>query len=162
MLGDQMQPDQIRTFRRVGNGDFDGRLDIWRWALKNSFEALSIKADYGCIRFAPTYPAPKTELYLKQRSRKHGAPPVAPEKFESIREGCVLTLNACLVPQQMKAWDKRPPVVPTLDEFQASLDFVGRFLGISPSYNDLNYGRFEVIDIKETKEYYRQSGGLRP
>lgn len=160
MLGDQMNHEQVRLFRRLPNGDFDGRLDIWRWAMKNAFEALSIKADYDSIRFSPGFAPLRTELHLRQLPRKHGAPAKPPEKFEAIRPGAQLSLNACIVPRQLQSWDKRPIVPPDTKDLYDALCFAGRFLGISHYHNDLNYGRFDVIDVSETKEYYRGGNSI--
>lgn len=152
ILGDQYSSER-RRFRRVAPGLLDGRTDIWQWAFRTAFTSLRIQADTGTIRLPAVVAEPTTYTHFKHSAEsRHVENTRRDEKFEAIRVGTVLTLNFVLTPVSQGV-----SRVVSVEEFTHALSFIGQFLGVSHWGNDMDYGRFEVVDITPTTEFFHVS-----
>lgn len=152
ILGDCFAGDR-RKFKRIGNDPtlLDARPDIWSWALRTAFESLRIKADPDTIKVASVMRAPRLcHIFRSSRLRKESNDPRGRDvQFEAIDRGTTFTLNFVLTPTHGGATQ-----VASFKDVADALSFVGQFLGISHWGNDLDYGRFIVISVAPTTEFF--------
>ena len=131
ILGDmKADKDGIRRFRK--NRDriiVDQR--VWDAQFREAARVIGMKlGKQDILWFEPSYISPAIRLYRRVYSRVHV------EMFEAIQKGTVITLSITTsIPE---------------DQFRQLLETVGLHLGLSQFGSKFGFGRFEIIDIRNT------------
>ena len=117
-------------------------LERWNWAFLEARDSLELHdVSVQAITVARNFYVNKAALHTLG---------IKKENYECVMDGDVIGVRFTLA--------KRPPPhtdttrfvrSPEVDEFDNMLTFIGEYLGISESKNDLQYGTFEIVNDKE-------------
>lgn len=137
-----------RTFDRVKAKDDNGSVKIktylerWNWAFLEARDAL----DFGDVSVSAIIPAPFFEVRSTSTYHRKNSGNRAPEAFESIPSGTVLTWQFTLSDHLPPHAEDHPRFVrpPSEQEFDAMLAHIGEHLGMSFWGHGHLYGTFII------------------
>ena len=152
MLGDQATQERIFRFTRgrVSPGEegvfvFELASDFWAWLVREAVDALHLEGvlDVSAIRVPMAMEAPRVTTYRHHYRNKFGTQKV--DSFECVSENVKLSFELLLTRPIDEDSGLRAP---TAEELKTILEFIGKYLGISPWGSKFNFGRFDLLELK--------------
>ena len=139
MLGDQMNQNRVRVFRR-GTSGMTLEVETYSWfeAFEEAAAVVSNKFDASLLRVPDEIQLPSVHFYVRKYWAKGTRRKAA---HECIRPGTVLRFQLVYVGKTDES-----------EMLRKILEFVGDRLGLSPWGSGHKYGRFHVIEIKAAQD----------
>lgn len=155
-LGDQRSSSGVKRLNSITQGGTDYFLPSnaqWRWALKESMDALGILNQTGVdyVRLPTRIIMPKVHLYTRVFDRQN---PDKRDTHECFQAGTVfsfpvLILGSLEQTSGIEVFKDRPP---TEDEIRSCFALIGEDIGLSPWGSKFGYGRFILLETKDNTQ----------
>lgn len=144
LLGEVRHPDQVRRFARTREQDIRIHSAHWNWAFREAASSLHLDVDAGLLRAPEGIRCPMVVLYNRHyTTRRNNRAVRENEMFEAVRENTVLSFELVVLKPAT------PANIPSEEQVQQMLSFIGKFVGISQWGNDFGYGRFTVDKLAQ-------------
>lgn len=138
----------IKRLARDNDGKVVTRREHWQWAIKEAMDTLKLPTEVSRLAIPELLPfeAPSTGLH-NRHYKKDGV--MKTEAYESIRQGAELTVGVLVASSPHPYLHPSSATMPTQEQFENTLRYIGSFIGISQWGNTHGYGRFNLLTVSE-------------